>query len=411
METHRYVRSQLSSNSIDRYNGAGVAGMSSKHGTPQNYWTNGVITEYWTASTKYQAEQRTSSGSAIMVRTQPLPPAPPASHSAHHHQASTSSAGVRGGQQQQQFNKVHASLIAGSCAGIVSTFCMYPAEVLRVKMQTSACHKVGPLQAVQNTVSHGGFRALYTGLSLPLAAQMVYKATVFTVNNLVQNLIVDYKTLEMQKLGNTNAQARLTMTDRFWCGAVAGSINAACFVTPVEFVRNQLIAQHTKLAAAQAKGTNATAYFQGAFCVVRDAWQNQGLLSLWRGASWSVSRDALGMGCFFYTMHWTQTKLTPPEESRPSFWTTVASGGLAGLSFWFVALPMDTAKTWIQTASSAEEVSVKKVLQKIYGENGATGVIQRLYRGWQAAFGRSVPSAAITLTSYTLMYQYLQEAL
>ena len=72
------------------------------------------------------------------------------------------------------------------------------------------------------------------------------------------------------------------MMDRFWCGAVAGSVNAAFFVTPVEYVRNQLIAQHTELAAAQASGnttnSGATAYFRGAFCVVRDAYRNQGLL-------------------------------------------------------------------------------------------------------------------------------------
>ena len=53
METHRYVH-QLSSNSTDRYNGIGVAGMKSQQGTPQNYFTNGVITEYWTACAKYQ---------------------------------------------------------------------------------------------------------------------------------------------------------------------------------------------------------------------------------------------------------------------------------------------------------------------------------------------------------------------
>ena len=428
METHRYVRSQLSSNSTDRYNGIGMSSSSSQ-GTPQNYWTNGKVTEYWTSTSSTTSTGISRSSTAkhqILARRRTnnmlidkIPSPRPAAVTAHPHH-----------------NKVQASLVAGSFAGIASTLCMYPLEVVRVKLQTSACHKIGPWQAAADTVQQGGIRALYTGLTLPLAAQMVYKATVFTVNNVVQNAILDFKTLEQQKFGNTNAAvhhhqhqqpaaAVLTMTDRFWCGAIAGSVNAACFVTPVEFVRNQLIAQQTRLAAAQATNTavaatssrrtrnsGATAYFRGALCVVREAWHShQGLLSLWRGASWSVSRDALGCGCFFLTMQWAQQRLTPPGQERPSFWTTVASGGLAGLSFWLVGLPMDTAKTWIQTASSTETVSVKEVIQKIYGEHGATGVTQRLFRGWQVAFGRSVPSAAISITSYTVLYQYLQEAL
>ena len=83
---------------------------------------------------------------------------------------------------------------------------MYPTELIRVKMQS--CHKISPWQAVTKTVQHGGFRALYTGLTLPLAAQMVYKATVFTVNNVVQNVILDFKTLELQKFGNTHVKNR-----------------------------------------------------------------------------------------------------------------------------------------------------------------------------------------------------------
>jgi len=421
METHRYVRSHLSSNSTDRYNGIGVS--SSSQGTPQNYWTNGKVTEYWTSTScstsstginrsstaKHQILARRRTNNMLVDKIPPPRPAP-----AHPHH-----------------NKVQASLVAGSFAGIASTLCMYPLEVVRVKLQTSACHKIGPWQAAADTVKQGGIRALYTGLTLPLAAQMVYKATVFTVNNVVQNAILDFKTVEQQKFGNANVSvhhhqpssaAVLTMTDRFWCGAIAGSVNAAFFVTPVEFVRNQLIAQQTRLAAAQAtavatssrrtRNSGTTAYFRGALCVVREAWHShQGLLSLWRGASWSVSRDALGCGCFFLTMQWAQERLTPPGQERPSFWTTVASGGLAGLSFWLVGLPMDTAKTWIQTASSSETVSVKEVIQKIYGEHGATGVTQRLFRGWQVAFGRSVPSAAISITSYTVLFQYLQEAL
>ena len=410
METHRYVRTQLSCNPADRYNGIGVAEMPSKMGAPQNYWTNGVITEYWTACANYEPTIRTTQSSTTTTNSYRWTTNNYGANTHHYRGSANTSEMAAGGLQ-----KVHASLVAGGCAGVVSTFCTYPMEYTRVQLQN--CHQLGPWQAITKTVKHGGIRALYTGLTLPLAAQMVYKATVFTVNSITENAILDFKTLEQQKLGNIFAKPELTMVDRFWSGAVAGTINAACFVTPVEYVRNQLIAQQTKLlstSSGRELGANTrsrSGYFRGALCVVRDAYRNQGLLTLWRGTSWSVSRDAIGMGCFFSTMHWVQQQMVPAadEPMRSSFWTTVASGGLAGLAFWLVALPMDTAKTWIQSAPSTEVVSVEQVLRKIYCDQGVKGVVKRLYRGWQAAFVRSVPSAAITLTSYTFMYQYLQE--
>lgn len=413
METHRYVRTTLSTNPTDRYNGIGVSEMPSKMGAPQNYWTNGVITEYWTACANYQRTTTTSTSAYRRITRPSFPTHTTTNNGANNH--------CRGPTHTNEMTaggirKIHASLVAGSCAGVVSTFCTYPMEYTRVQMQS--CHQLGPWQAISKTVKHGGIRALYTGLTLPLAAQMVYKATVFTVNSITENAILDFKTLEQQKLGNIHAKAELSMVDRFWSGAVAGTVNAACFVTPIEYVRNQLIAQQTKLVNSSSgrwletkMSRSRVGYFRGALCVVRDAYRHQGLRTLWRGTSWSVSRDAIGMGCFFSTMHWVQQQLVPATEPmRSSIWTTVASGGLAGLAFWLVALPMDTAKTWIQAAPSTEEVSVEQVLRKIYCGQGVKGVVQRLYRGWQAAFVRSVPSAAITLTSYTFMYQYLQES-
>ena len=311
--------------------------------------------------------------------------------------------------QQQDRNSVRTSLIAGSCSGILSTIVMYPMDVVRTKMQTSVG---GPLHVLTHTVEHGGVRALYTGLALPLAAQAVYKATVFTVNNITQNFILDFRTLKHDNPGAAMGIDQLSLGDRFWCGFVGGAVNAAAFVTPVEFVRNQLIAQHSKLAtatvASQFAKRDAT-YFRGSWDVIRHSVQKHGVLTLWRGNSWAVGRDGIGCGCFFYTMAWAQQKLTPVGE-KPSFPITLCSGGLAGLAFWVSALPMDSIKTWIQSSDlEAATVTATDAIRKIYSEHGFVGVLHRLHRGWQVAYGRGIPSAAITMTTYSLIYNYLQQ--
>lgn len=308
---------------------------------------------------------------------------------------------------QQARNSVPTSLIAGSCAGMCSTIIMYPMDVVRTKMQIATVG--GPLHIARHTVAHGGVRALYTGIALPLSAQAVYKATVFTVNNVMQNLILDYRTMNHNhKMGTASSTGPvlLTLGDRFWCGLVGGTVNATVFVTPVEFVRNQLIAQHSKLASATMTETR----FRGSWDVVRQTVQKQGVFSLWRGNSWAMGRDGIGCGLYFYTIAWAQQRLTPPGE-KTSLGATVVSGALAGLAFWTTALPMDSIKTWIQSADvGLAAVSPKDAIAKIYSERGATGVFLRLTRGWQVAFGRGIPSSAITITTYSLVYNHLQQA-
>jgi solute carrier family 25 (mitochondrial carnitine/acylcarnitine transporter), member 20/29 len=320
---------------------------------------------------------------------------------------------------QQNRNKVQISLVAGSCSGILSTMILYPMDVIRTKMQTGGCGR-GPIEVIRHTVTHGGIKALYTGMALPLAAQAVYKGAVFFVNDFTQNLIRDYRVWKYRTDDGTLItlpSQQLTLNDRFLCGFVGGAINGALFVTPVELVRNQLIAQHSKIAtsvavaAVQSTSENATTMtnYRGSWDVIRHVFQKQGIFSLWRGIGWTIGRDGIGCGFFFYTIALFQQKLTPIGES-PSFTVNVVAGGLAGLAFWVVALPMDSIKTWVQSSElQSGSVSVKEIVRKIYVEHGFLGVTKRLLRGWQVAYGKGIPSAALIVVSYSFVYDSLSK--
>jgi hypothetical protein len=290
---------------------------------------------------------------------------------------------------------------------------MYPFDVIRTKMQTSGMmtsttaatvHR-SPMQVVQHTIGHGGIRALYTGMAPVLAAQGVYKATVFAVNNVTQTMLLEYGQ-RIKEPGQSHQS--LTSMDRFWCGAMGGAVNAFLFVTPVEFVRNQLIAQHSREAAA-AKSVLAkseTAVAASVKQLIRQTVAKHGWTSLWRGATWSVARDGWGCGWFFVTMAGTQQLLTEPGE-QPTFPVTVVAGGMAGLAFWLTSLPLDTVKTWIQSAEVGTTVTATESVSNILRQQGVRGVFQQLFRGWQVAYGRGFPSAAITISVYSSVYTYL----
>jgi hypothetical protein len=288
------------------------------------------------------------------------------------------------------------SILAGSVAGITSTSVVYPFDLIRTKMQSTGMgmKAASPFQVFQHTLNNGGIRALYTGLTVPLAAQAVYKATVFAGNNSAKELVMEWNTLE-----GSNINYELSLPDIFWCGFAGGALNAALFVTPVEFIRNQLIAQHTKIA----NGVIMTKPFmKGPLDVLRYTVRTNGVVGLWRGLSITVARDSIGCGFFFAAMHSVQRTLSP--DNTPSMGVTLLSGIAAGLSFWFSTLPLDTLKTWVQngTAESAREALIESL--KRYG---TVGTFQQLTRGWQMAFGRGAPSASIMVLSYDYTHRYL----
>ena len=197
----------------------------------------------------------------------------------------------------------------------------------RTLSAVSATHR-SPVQVFFHTIQHGGIRALYTGLALPLTAQAVYKATVFSVNKVTTEVLTDFKTLERRKVGDLTP-VTLTQMDRFWCGFVGGAINAALFVTPVEYVRNQLIAQHTR----KSHGITSKRHFAGPRDVIRHTIATQGIMGLWKGTGMAVARDSLGCGCFFLTFHYLSQRL--PQDQASS---TLIAGAASGLAFWIAAL-------------------------------------------------------------------------
>ena len=121
----------------------------------------------------------------------------------------------------------------------------------------------------------------------------------------------------------------------------------------------------------------------------------------------------MGVAAFFCSKRAVESTLHiyhPYDEQPPSFLTTVLAGGLAGLGYWVVSLPLDTVKTWIQSGDLGRApVHVRQELQQLYADSGhsVTKVAQRLLRGWQVAYGRGIPSAAITISVYSAAYHAL----
>jgi solute carrier family 25 carnitine/acylcarnitine transporter 20/29 len=140
--------------------------------------------------------------------------------------------------------------------------------------------------------------------------------------------------------------------------------------------------------------------------VIRTTIAQHGVGGMWRGMGVTMARDSLGCGCFFWAMAWTQQHCKSNNYGWSDLNVNLLSGAMAGLAFWAVAIPLDTLKTWIQTGATD---SAMNAVRLSYQQRGIMGTAQQLTRGWQVAFGRGAPSAAITVVTYEYCYKYWQK--
>jgi len=334
-------------------------------------------------------------------------------------------------------NSIWNSLVAGSVAGVINTSIFHPFDVVRTKMQSSlaassssndrglggkASKKAfqSPFSAFSHTIQNGGYRSLYTGLALPVSAQAVYKATVFTVNKYTRSLLLDFK----RKQSPNDTTIKLSLTDSFICGTLGGAVNAFLFVSPVEFVRNQLIAQHSKLAlerddhsskwnkgekikSNKAKralsstahpSTSGSSIMRGPKDVIQRIVKRDGIFGLWRGTGVTVARDSIGCGFFFLSFEFGKQYLED-VTGEGTLMTSIISGSISGVVFWIAALPFDTMKTLVQNGSA------KNMLSAI----SQIGGISNMTKGWQVALGKGAPGAAVTIGTYEFVTRLLEE--
>ena len=250
-------------------------------------------------------------------------------------------------QQHEGGNIALKSILSGSIAGIASTCLFHPTDVLRTKVQAAAFSAptgggsgrgagsgagihTRPLSVLVNTFRNGGIRALYTGVTPVLGAQAVYKACVFTVNNVTMSKIKDYRS----KKGGSGAYTYVytpTLFDIWFCGVCGGCVNGVAFVSPVEFVRNQQIALHSRVSTAE--GTSSEAMrrkMKTPLDIIRQTLREKGILGLWRGTGVTVLRDSLGCGGFFLMNELGRRHLGPYLGGRESKATFLAAGACAG---------------------------------------------------------------------------------
>ncbi|KAI8897358.1 mitochondrial carrier domain-containing protein [Globomyces pollinis-pini] len=167
----------------------------------------------------------------------------------------------------------------------------------------------------------------------------------------------------------------------FFYGGIACCV-AAVFTHPIDTIKIRL----------QLNGELAA---KGNSNVISNMIRSEGIVSLWRGLSASVLREAsystIRMGLY----QPFKTILSDNEKVEP-LWKKIAAGGLSGMIGAAIANPTDLIKVRFQASAAAGHVTIWSTVRDIVSKEGIPG----LYRGVGPTTQRAIIVTAAQLSSY-----------
>lgn len=282
------------------------------------------------------------------------------------------------------FPEVLHPLIAGTAAGMTSKLIEFPFDTVKVRLQTQGpvLFYKGPWDCFAKTIAEDGLCGLYKGLSAPLAAAMFENAIGFAIYGNTAPLL--HQRFPDHPISNSA-----------FAGAVSG-IGLGLFLTPVELVKCKL----------QSKQTSHL--YKGPIdCIMSMAVLQGGILrNLFRGLGATLCREIPGGAVYFGTYESSLCLLSSGkkrEEIHPLAF--LASGSIAGISFWTFIFPFDSAKSRIQVGGTvAVDESLFTTMKVMVREEG----VMSLYRGLGITLVRALPANAILFGSYEFVNHLLK---
>eukprot|EP00904_Undaria_pinnatifida_P007258 jgi/Undpi1/3662/HiC_scaffold_16.g07032.m1 len=272
--------------------------------------------------------------------------------------------------------------IAGA-SGISAWMFVHPMDVIKVRMQLGAGGG-NPMKAAKLVYGESGMTGMYAGLSAAVTRQAVYTTLRVGLYDWIRDAVVS----RFVKPADMNVFYRAGV------GLTAGAI-ASFMCCPIEvcMVRMQ---GDARLPAASRLG-----YKHIGDALFRIA-KEEGVRTYWRGATPTVSRAMVVSMTQLGTYDQAKTMLTPILGDNKG--THLASALTAAVVYSFASLPLDSAKTRMQSQAPSKDgapLKYRSTLQTLSYVVKAEGVTS-LWKGFTPYFARSG-------THTVLMFMFKEE--
>ncbi|KEH31024.1 substrate carrier family protein [Medicago truncatula] len=233
--------------------------------------------------------------------------------------------------------------VAGLLAGVAAVATGHPFDTVKVKLQThnTEAHLVqyrNGLHCTARILKTEGIKGLYRGATSSFAGMALEGSLFFGIYSQTKK----YLQGGMQS-GAPRPQVIIPSA------AFAGAINS--FVLgPTELIKCRMQIQGTDSLVPM-----SSRYSSPLDCALKTL-QSEGVKGIFRGSGTTLLRESIGNATFFsvyeYMRYHMHSRIKPASSNYNNLIEIgigVVTGGVSGVAFWLVVMPLDVAKTLIQT--------------------------------------------------------------
>ncbi|XP_062114166.1 mitochondrial arginine transporter BAC1-like, partial [Humulus lupulus] len=234
--------------------------------------------------------------------------------------------------------------VTGLLAGVSTVAIGHPFDTVKVKLQkhNTEAHGIkykNSLHCTARILRTEGIRGLYRGATSSFVGMSFESSLVFGI----------YSQTKQFMQGSTQSSApqpHVIIPSAAYGGAIISFV-----LCPSELIKCRM----------QVQGTDSlvpltSRYSSPLDCAVNTV-KSEGVKGIFRGGGATFLRESIGNAVFFsfyefvrYHMHSQLNFSSSKNNNLIDVGVGIVSGGLGGIAFWSVVLPLDVAKTIIQTA-------------------------------------------------------------
>ncbi|KAL4626862.1 hypothetical protein ACB092_05G127400 [Castanea dentata] len=288
--------------------------------------------------------------------------------------------------------------VAGLVAGVATVITGHPFDTVKVKLQkhNTEAHGVtyrSGWHCTTRVLKTEGIRGLYRGATPSFVGVAFESSLLFGVYSQTKQSL-------QGGVQSSGPQPQVIIPSAAIGGALISFV-----LCPSELVKCRMQVQ-----GADSLVPKSSRYSGPLDCALKTV-KTEGVTGIFRGGFTTLLRESSGNAVFFsvyeyvrYYMH-SQLKAASSENSHLiDAGIGILSGGLGGVAFWSAVLPLDVAKTIIQTSpDKSSSRNPFQILISIYRRAGLKGC----YTGLGPTIVRAFPANAAAIVTWELAMKLL----
>ncbi|KAK7362819.1 hypothetical protein VNO77_04943 [Canavalia gladiata] len=288
--------------------------------------------------------------------------------------------------------------VAGLLAGIAAVATGHPFDTVKVKLQkyNTVAHMIqyrSGLHCTARILKTEGIKGLYRGATPSFVGMAVEGSLFFGI----------YSQTKMYLQGGVQSgepQPQVIIPSAFFSGALNSFV-----LGPTELIKCRMQIQGTDSLVPK-----SSRYSSPLDCALKTV-KTDGVKGIFRGGCTTLLRESIGNAVFFSVYEYVRYHMHSHMKADSSNYSNlidigigIVTGGLGGVAFWLTVLPLDVAKTLIQTNPDKNcPRNPLRILSSVYQRAGLKGC----YAGLGPTLSRAFPANAATIVAWELALKIL----